>query len=149
MAYSFAQVDASYLRKLGRRYRLNKNTGIALAVRNTTPQEESAILRDFAQALIDDGSLNLGQGYALVSKLDVIDRQLADRDIEDAAELFHAFIDQVQTFMSAGTLSVSQGPRLIDAAPKRHRPIERIEHDLHDDPQSLSSFLGFRCDGVW
>jgi len=90
--------------------------GIALAERNATPQEESAILRDLAQALIDDGALNLGQGYALVSKLDMIDRQLADRNIEAAAELFHAFIDQVQTFVGVGTLTVAQGPPLIDVA---------------------------------
>ena len=87
-----------------------------MAERNATPQEESAILRDLAQALIDDGALNLGQGYALVSKLDMIDGQLADRDIEAAVELFQAFIDQVQTFVSAGTLTVAQGPPLIDAA---------------------------------
>ena len=116
LACSFAQVDASYLRKLGRLYRSKKNTGIALAERNATPQEESAILRDLAQALIDDGALNLGQGYSLVSKLDMIDGQLADRDIEAAVELFQAFIDQVQTFVSAGTLPVAQGPPLIDAA---------------------------------
>ena len=69
-----------------------------------------------AQALIDDGALNLGQGSALVSKLDMIDRQLADRNIEAAAELFHAFIDQVQTFVGVGTLTVAQGPPLIDVA---------------------------------
>ena len=116
MACSFAQVDASYLRKLGRLYRLNRNTGIALAERDTTPQEEAAVLRDLAQSLIHDGVLNLGQGYALVSKLDMIDRHLADRDIEAARELFQAFIDQVQTFVGAGTLTVAQGPPLIEAA---------------------------------
>ncbi len=87
-----------------------------MAERDTTPQEEAAVLRDLAQSLIHDGVLNLGQGYALVSKLDMIDGQLADRDIEAAAELFQAFIDQVQTFVGAGTLTVAQGPPLIDAA---------------------------------
>ena len=83
-------------------------------VRNA--QEESAILRDLVQALIDSGVLNLGQGYELVSELDAIDRHLADRDIEAAAGLFEAFINEVQTFVSVGTLTVAQGKPMIDDA---------------------------------
>ncbi len=104
------------LRKLERLYSFDRNTGTALALPNATPQEESAILRDLVQALIDGGALNLGQGYSLLSELDVIDRHLADRDIEAAAGLFQAFVDQVQTFVSAGILTVAQGQPLIDAA---------------------------------
>ncbi len=73
-------------------------------------------LRDLAQALIDGGVLNLGQGYALVSKLDKIDRYLADREREDAADLLQAFIDQVQAFLSDGIPIVDQGQPLIAAA---------------------------------
>ena len=87
-----------------------------MAVPNATPPEEPAILRDLVQALIDGGALNLGQGYSLLSGLDVIDRQLADRDIEAAARLFQAFINQVQAFVSAGILTVAQGQPLIDDA---------------------------------
>ncbi len=87
-----------------------------MAVPNATPQEESATLRDLVQVLIDGGVLNLGQGYALMSRLDLIDRHLADRDIEAAAELFQAFIDQVQEFVRVGILTVVQGHPLIDAA---------------------------------
>ncbi len=68
------------------------------------------------QALIDGGALNLGQGYSLLSELDVIKRHLANRDIEAAAGLFQAFINQVQAFVSAGTLTVAQGQPLIDDA---------------------------------
>ncbi len=87
-----------------------------MAGQSATPREESATLRDLAQALIDGGVLNLGQGYALVSKLDKIDRYLADREREDAAELFQAFIDQVQAFLSDGIPIVDQGQPLIAAA---------------------------------
>ena len=87
-----------------------------MAVRNAPPQEETAILRDLVQALIDGGELNLGQGYALLSKLDAIRRDLADRDIEAAAGLLKAFIDEVQVFVSAGILTVAQGQPLIDDA---------------------------------
>ena len=95
--------------------------GIALAERNATPQEESAILRDLAQALIDDGALNLGQGYALVSKLDMIDRQLADRNIEAAAELFHAFIDQADAEIQGDKLrkQVDKFIKIYDDLPKK------------------------------
>ena len=87
-----------------------------MAVRNATPQEESAILRDLVQALIDGGVLNLGQGYSLVSRLDQIDRQLGDREREVSAGLFQAFVSQVQEFVSAGVLTVAQGDPLIEAA---------------------------------
>ena len=87
-----------------------------MAVHNATPQEESATLRDLVQVLIDGGVLNWGQGYALVSRLDVIDRQLADRDIEASAGLFQTFINQAQEFVSAGILTVAQGDPLIDDA---------------------------------
>ena len=104
------------MRKSGRLYGFNNNTGTALAVRHATPQEESAILRDLAQALIDGGALNLGQGYALLSELDLIDRHLANRDIEAAAGLFQEFSNQVQVFVSAAILTVAQGQPLLDAA---------------------------------
>ena len=81
-------MDASYLRKLGRLYAFNRDTETALAVRNATPQEESAILRDLAQALIDGGALNLGQGYALLSEPDLVDRHLANREIDAAQDAF-------------------------------------------------------------
>ncbi len=81
-----------------------------------TPQEESATLRDLVLVLIDGGVLNLGQGYALASRLDLIDRHLADRDMEASAGLFQTFVDQVQEFVSAGILTVAQGNPLTDAA---------------------------------
>ena len=74
------------------------------------------ILHDLVQALIDGGALNLGQGYSLLRKLDVIERHLADRNIETAAGLFQAFIDQVQTFVSDEILTMAQGQPLIDGA---------------------------------
>jgi hypothetical protein len=79
-------------------------------------QEASAILRDLVQALIDGGMLNLGQGYALTSRLDAIHHDLADRDIEDAARLFEALISEVRTFVNEGTLTADQGQPLIDGA---------------------------------
>ncbi len=85
-----------------------------MAIRDA--QEKTAILRDLVQELIDFGALNLGQGYALVSKLDQIDRDLADREIEAAAELFQSFIDHVETFLNNGTISVTQAQPLVDAA---------------------------------
>ncbi len=87
-----------------------------MAVPNATPPEEPAILRDLVQALIDGGALNLGQGYALLSELDLIDRHLANRDIEAAAGLFQAFSNQAQAFVSAEILTVAQGQPMLDAA---------------------------------
>ena len=93
-----------------------KDTRTALAIHSATPQDGSATLRDLVQALIDGGVLNLGQGYALVSHLNKIDRHLGDREKEEAAELFQAFIDQLQAFMSDGLPTVDQGQPMIDAA---------------------------------
>jgi hypothetical protein len=87
-----------------------------LAVPNATPQEESATLRDLVQALIDGGVLNLGQGYSLVSRLDLIDRHLGDHDLEASAELFQAFVSQVNEFVSVEIFTVAQGAPLIAAA---------------------------------
>ena len=87
-----------------------------LTFRPATPQEETAILGDLLQPLIDNGALNLGQGNALLSKFDAIDRQLERGNIEAAAGLFQAFINQVQAFLNAGLLTLAQGQPLIDAA---------------------------------
>ena len=79
-------------------------------------QEKAAVLRDLVQGLIDFGALNLGQGYALMSDLNGIDRNLADREHEAAAELLRRFITQVQRFVKVGTLSVTQGQPLIECS---------------------------------
>lgn len=88
----------------------------AVSTRSATPQEETLILRELLQVSISNGVLDLGQGNALLSKLDVIDRQLEKGNIESAAGLFQAFSNQVQAFVSAGILRVGQGQPLIDAA---------------------------------
>jgi hypothetical protein len=97
-------------------YSSKQGARTALAIHSATPQEGSTTLRELVQALIDGGVLNLGQGYALVSYLNKIDRHLGDREKEEAAELFQAFIDQVQGFMSEGLPTADQGQPMIDAA---------------------------------
>ena len=129
-------MDASYLRKLGRLYGFNKKTGTALAVRNATPKEESAILRDLAQALIDGGALNLGQGYSMLRKLDVIERHLADRNIETAAGCI--IVDERMATNIPGVFAVGD---VTGKLPLAHvasaQAVVAVEHIAGLEPQAL------------
>ncbi len=65
--------------------------------------------------LVESGVLNLGQGCALIAKLDAA--LTPDKGNEIAAmNQLQAFINQVNAFINAGILSPAEGQPLIDAA---------------------------------
>lgn len=117
---SFSQANA--INDLGQAVGFNTNAagqGHA-ALWNTllppTPAEQIAALRDVINRLATAGSLNKGQANALLAKLDAISRQLNSGNKKAAANLLHAFINEVRALANAGIVSASDGQKLIDAA---------------------------------
>jgi len=81
-----------------------------------TPQEAADDLIDDIQDLIDAGTLNGGQGNALISKLQNIIDKLNNGKTKAACNQLGAFINQVTDFINGGTLTSADGQPLIDAA---------------------------------
>jgi hypothetical protein len=59
---------------------------------------------------------NQGRGNALLSKLDTAVKKMDQGKDTVAANLLHAFIDQVDDYIAAGILTPAVGQPLIDAA---------------------------------
>ncbi len=81
----------------------------------------------YGKALIDDligdvsdlvtpGSLNEGQGNALIVKLEAAKKQLDKEKDKAAVNQLKAFINQVTAFVNAGILLLEEGQPLIDDA---------------------------------
>jgi hypothetical protein len=68
------------------------------------------------EQLIDDGTLNRGQGNALLNKLSVAIKKLDQEKDKVAINLLHALINQVSEFVADGILTPAEGQPLIDAA---------------------------------
>ncbi len=79
------------------------------------PQEGSAGLIEQVQALIP-GTLNDGQGNALIAKLEAAIQQLDRGNVATAIKQLHAFVNQVNDLINTSTLSPEEGQPLIDAA---------------------------------
>ena len=73
-------------------------------------------LFDAIQFLVDDGTLNDGQGNALTSKLENVLAKLAKGNTNAAVNQLGAFINQVEDYIDEGILTTEQGNQLIDAA---------------------------------
>ena len=81
-----------------------------------TPQDAIDDVIDDVQDFIDDGTLNGGQGNALISKLQNIIDKLNNGQTTAACNQLGSFINQVNAFIKTGTLTAAQGQPLIDAA---------------------------------
>jgi hypothetical protein len=72
-----------------------------------------SLIEDVEQ-LVDEGSLNKGQGNALIKKLEkVLDRLIDDR-LKPAINKLNAFLNQVDAFIRRGVLSPEDGQDLSD-----------------------------------
>jgi Leucine-rich repeat (LRR) protein len=78
------------------------------------PLEQIEAVSAQVQALIDSGSLNKGQGKALLSKLENAYKQLSRGKINPAIRMLEAFINQVEAFKRAGILTPYEADPLID-----------------------------------
>jgi alpha-tubulin suppressor-like RCC1 family protein len=74
------------------------------------------LIDDQIQFLIDAGSLNQGQGNALISKLQASLKKLGQGNTNAAINQLEAFINQMQALINQGALTYAEGQPLIDAA---------------------------------
>ena len=90
-------------------------TDYTVSVKVLTPQEGIAGLIDQVRALVP-GTLNDGQGNALIAKLDGALKQLEKSNTKTAINELQALINQVNALMSSGVLPAAEGQSLIDTA---------------------------------
>jgi probable HAF family extracellular repeat protein len=90
-------------------------TDYAVPVKVLTPREGTAGLIDQVQALIP-GSLNGGQGNALIVKLQAAIQRLDQGQDETAINQLEAFVHQASAMIRSGVLSAAEGQPLIEAA---------------------------------
>jgi hypothetical protein len=81
-----------------------------------TPQRAITLLRDDVEALLAAGTLTPDQADGLMDKLDAALASLNRGNTRATCNQLRAFLNQVNAFINAGTLSVSDGQTLIDAA---------------------------------
>lgn len=73
-------------------------------------------LEDAVTGLVDDGTLNRGQGRALTAKLAAAKKKRDRGQNRPAANILGAFINQVEAFQRAGILSEEEAGPLIEGA---------------------------------
>jgi len=81
-----------------------------------TSEEAAATITDDVQDLIDDGTLNKGQGNSLTSKLENIINKFEDGKNKPACNQLNAFTQQVDSLVDDGVLTSAEGQPLIDQA---------------------------------
>ena len=96
-------------------YRSSDHDPIIVGLGLTTEQEVNELI-EAVQKLIDNGTLNGGQGNALLSKLENVLEKLAKGNTNAAANQLGAFINQVEDFVNEGILTAEQGDALIKPA---------------------------------
>jgi hypothetical protein len=96
-------------------YRSSDHDPVIVGLELTTEQQINELI-DMVQALVDDGTLNNGQGNALISKLENVLAKLAKGNTNAAANQLGAFINQVEDFIYEGVLTTEQGNPLIKVA---------------------------------
>ena len=87
-----------------------------IKVWGATPQNAVAFLIDRVNDLVDAGTLNKGQGNALIAKLEAALQQLDQGNPNTAINQLQAFIIQLNGLINAGILTQAEGQPLIDAA---------------------------------
>ena len=63
--------------------------------------------------LIDDGILNIGQGNALISKLENALAKINQGNLNAACNILQAFINQIHDLINTGVISQEEGEKLI------------------------------------
>jgi predicted extracellular nuclease len=96
-------------------YRSSDHDPVVIGLELTIEQEVNELI-DAVQALVDDGTLNGGQGNALTKKLENVLAKLAKGNTNAAANQLDAFINQVEDYVNGGILTAEQGDALIEAA---------------------------------
>ncbi len=96
-------------------YRSSDHDPVIVGLELTTEQQINELIA-MVQALVDDGTLNGGQGNALISKLENVLDKLAHGNTNAAANQLGAFINQVEDFIYEGVLTAEQGDPLIKVA---------------------------------
>jgi hypothetical protein len=90
-------------------------TGLT-TIKSFTPQDAINLLSDDITVLLESGSLNQNHANALLNKLESALDSLNQGNSQPACNKIQAFINQVNAFVNAGTLSQTEGQALIDAA---------------------------------
>ncbi|MCK5316178.1 MAG: DUF3372 domain-containing protein, partial [Anaerolineales bacterium] len=90
--------------------------GRTTAVFEYAPQEMIRSLITEVEVLVEAGSLNEGQGNALIAKLETAIKNLDKGKAKTALNNLNAFINQVQDFIEEGVLTQEEGQSLIEAA---------------------------------
>jgi hypothetical protein len=96
-------------------YAASDHDPVIIGLSMTTEHEINELI-DAAKTLVDDGTLNDGQGSALTSKLENVLAKLAKGNSNAATNQLGAFINQVEAYVNGGILTADQGDALIDAA---------------------------------
>jgi pullulanase-type alpha-1,6-glucosidase len=91
-----------------------RTTAVFVAKRSVADQTD--LLVEEIEALVDAGVLNGGQGNALISKLLNALAKFENGQTNAAANQLEAFINQVEDFVADGILTAEQGAALIAAA---------------------------------
>ncbi len=81
-----------------------------------TPEEASQNLIEEVNALVEAGTLNPGQGNALIAKLETALQKLEEDKVSAAIKLLQAFISQVISLRDEGVLSSAEAQVLTEAA---------------------------------
>jgi predicted extracellular nuclease len=95
-------------------FRSSDHDPVIIGIDMTAEQVKELI--DDVQALVDDGSLNGGQGNALTSKLENVLAKLAKGNTNAAANQLGAFINQIEAYVNGGILTSEQVEPLITSA---------------------------------
>jgi predicted extracellular nuclease len=96
-------------------YRSSDHDPVIVGLELTTERQINELIA-MVQVLVDDGTLNHGQGNALISKLENVLAKLARGNTNAAANQLGAFINQVEDFIYEGVLTAEQGNPLIKVA---------------------------------
>jgi hypothetical protein len=115
-SYTCAYPNAGTFNALGRI--ADKDGGFSdytVQVKVLTPREGTQGLIDQVQALIP-GTLNDGQGNALISKLNAAIQQLDRGKVAVALNQLEAFVNEVNADISSDKLTLEEGQPLLDAA---------------------------------
>jgi hypothetical protein len=85
------------------------------AVFEFAPQEMIRSLIDEVEALVEAGSLNHGQGNALIVKLELAIKHLDNEKPGTALNVLNAFTNQVIDVINEAVLTPDEGQSLLDA----------------------------------
>ena len=77
------------------------------------PLQKIRLVTDEIDRLVDDGTLNRGQGNSLTVKLEAAAKQLDKGNPTPAANMLHAFVNEVAAYRASGKIPESEASLLI------------------------------------